>query len=140
MATYYLYITLIMSLFLRASERRVLLKVGVCYISLHAHIFIIFSSSHLHIFTSSHLHIFTHLHTSSHIFTHLLTLAPSVTVSLLLFLFSLTAAGSTDEAPQHGHHFARNEVRVSKIEVFCDFGNNPFALCVKASVCESVCL
>ena len=130
MATYYLYITLIMSLFLRASERRVLLKVGVCYISSHAHIFIIFSSSHLHIFTSSHLHIFTHL----------LTLAPSVTVSLLLFLFSLTAAGSTDEAPQHGHHFARNEVRVSKIEVFCDFGNNPFALCVKASVCESVCL
>ena len=87
--------------FPRASERRVLLKVEVCYTSSYVHIFItssshlhhifspshlhiltysssyphIFSSSHLHIFTSSHPHIFTssHLHifTSSHL--HILT-------------------------------------------------------------------
>ena len=116
--------------FLRASDRRVLLIVGVCYTSSHIHIFIftstqiILKSSHLHIFIftstqiilkSSHFHILTsaHLHTSSHIFTHLLLLAlfftsshrhiftsshflslslallPSVTVSLLLLLFSL---------------------------------------------------
>ena len=116
--------------FLRASDRRVLLIVGVCYTSSHIHIFIftstqiILKSSHLHIFIftstqiilkSSHFHILTsaHLHTSSHIFSHLLSsshlhivtsshlhiftfslslslaLLPSVTVSLLLFLFSL---------------------------------------------------
>ena len=104
--------------FPRASERRVLLKVEVCYTSSHVHILTsshlhIFTNSLLHIFTSSYLHIltssrllslhiltsshiFTHLHTASHIFTHLLSLSlslslsllPSVTVSLLLF-FSL---------------------------------------------------
>ena len=62
--------------FPRASERRVLLIVGVCYTFSHLLIFtsthIIFKSSHLHI-SSSHLRIFTstpyHLHTftSSHL-------------------------------------------------------------------------
>ena len=134
-----------------------------------------FTSSHLHIFSSSQPHIFTssqfltftssHLHTSSlsfSIFTssHLLiftsslsfSLLPSVTVSLLLFLFSLRAAGSADEAPQHGHPFARNGCQklkkncdlttsaatfshettfeCQKLMVFCEFGwsgGNPFA-------------
>ena len=57
-------------LFPRASERRVLLIVGVCYISWHLHIFSS-SSSHLHR-SSSHLHTLTsaQLHTSSlHIFS-----------------------------------------------------------------------
>ena len=57
-------------LFPRASERRVLLIVGVCQTFSHLHIF---SSSHPHIFTSSHLHIFSSSHllifTSSHIFS-----------------------------------------------------------------------
>ena len=103
----------------------------------------IFSSSHRHIFTPSYPHICTsshvhtlspaQLHTSSlsfsllHIFSsssHLLSLSPflslslallpSVTVSLLLFLFSLKAAGGADEAPRYCHPFAQNEVRVSK--------------------------
>ena len=59
--------------FLRASERRVLLKVGVCYTSSHVHIFI----------TSSHRHIVT----SSHLLSLSLALMPSVRVSLLLFSF-----------------------------------------------------
>ena len=74
--------------FPRASERRVLLIVGVCQTFSHLHIFTsshphIFTSSHLHILTSSHLQILTssHLHiTSSHllIFTsHLLIFTSS---------------------------------------------------------------
>ena len=113
--------------------------------SSHLHIFTsshlhIFTSSHLHIcnvshiFSSSHLHIFTsaifltyfHLHifSSSHLLSlpfflslslcFSLALLPSVTVSILLFLFSLQA----DKAPQYGHLFARNEVRVSKTDGF----------------------
>ena len=72
-------------LFPRASERRVLLMVGVCETSSHLHIFSsshliftylpIFSSSHPRIFTSVHLHIFfsshPHIFTSSHL--HILT-------------------------------------------------------------------
>ena len=94
--------------------------------SSHLHIFTcffflslsLFSSSHLHIFSSSHLHIFSSSHL--HIFTSSLSLSfspslpfslslslcllpSSVTVSLLLFLFSLKAAGSADEAPRSGH-------------------------------------
>ena len=85
----------------------------------------ILTCSHLHILTCSHTHIFT---SSSHLLS--LSLLPSVTVSLLLFLFCLKAAGSADEAPRYGHPFARNEVRVSKTEgflrvYFC--GGNPFA-------------
>ena len=68
--------------FPRASERRVLLIVGVCQIFSHLHIF---SSSHLHIFSSSHLHIFSsshpHIFTSSHLFifrsSHLLIFTSS---------------------------------------------------------------
>ena len=76
----------------------------------HLHIFTfslslsLFSSSHLHIFSSSHLHIFSSSHL--HIFTSSLSLCllPSFfTVSLLLFLFSLKAAGSADKAPRSGH-------------------------------------
>ena len=91
------------------------------------------TSSHLHSFSPSHPHIFTHLLSLSlsshlHIFSssHLLflsfflslSLLPSVTVSLLLFLFSLRAAGSADEAPQHGHPFARNGCQ--KLKKNCD--------------------
>ena len=97
------------------------------FTSSHLHTFtsshLSFTSSHLHIFSFSHLHIFSLSLSFSLpllIFTpfHLLSLAfslplsfflslsllPSVTVSLLLFLFSLKAA--------------RNEVRVSKAEGF----------------------
>ena len=96
----------------------------------------LFSSSHLHIFSSSHLLIFS-LSLSPSLSLSLplslcrsvslslclsvslslsLCLLPSVTVSLLLFLFSLKAAGSADEAPRSGHPFARNEVWVSKTD------------------------
>ena len=102
---------------LRASERRVLLIVGVCqtfshllifssshlfiFTSSHLHIcssshLLIFTSSHLHIFSSSHLLIFSSSHllifTSAHllIFTSLHSLLPSCSLALLLspsFLF-----------------------------------------------------
>ena len=98
--------------FPRASERRVLLIVGLCqtfshiliFTSVHLHIFssshlLIFTSSHLHICSSSHLLIFTssHLHilTSSHflIFTssHLHILPSShllIFTSVHLHIFS----------------------------------------------------
>ena len=63
-----------------ASERRVVLIVGVCQTSSHLHIFSsshphIFTSSHLHILTSSHLHIFSssHLHIFSSSHLHIFT-------------------------------------------------------------------
>ena len=89
--------------FPRASERRVLLKVEVCYTSSHLHMFtyshlLIFTSSQTHSFTSSYLHMLTsshllvflasHLHTSSHIFTqphtssHIFSLSLSPSLSL----------------------------------------------------------
>ena len=104
--------------FPRASEPRVLLKVGVCYTSSHVYIFItfshllIFTSSHLHtfkhphilsdshlhiFFSSSHLHILTsaHLHTSSLSLSFFLSLCPSLSLScrlsrsLSFFFFSV---------------------------------------------------
>ena len=81
--------------FPRAPERRVLLRVEVCYTSAHLH-------------TSSH--IFTHLHTSS--------LSLSLSLSLALCHGSLKAAGSAYDAPRYGHPFARNEVRVSETQMF----------------------
>ena len=82
--------------FPRASERRVLLIVGVCFIHLqtssHLHIFsssplLIFTSSHLHIFSSSHLFIFTSSHL--HIFSssHLLIFTFFIFTSSHLFIF-----------------------------------------------------
>ena len=65
----------------RASQRRVLLTVGVCQTFSHLHIFPshlqILTSSHPHILTSSHPHIFTssHLHICSS--SHLLILTSS---------------------------------------------------------------
>ena len=115
--------------FPRASERRVLLKMEVCY-SIHLHM-LTFSQPHM--FTYSHLHIFlpspshTHTLTSSHllIFTSSLSLSRPLSRSLSFFFFSLLvsvkAAGSADEAPRYGHLFARNEVRVSKTNDF--YGN-----------------
>ena len=96
----------------RASERRVLQIVELCYTSSYVHIFTashvhILTSSHLLVFTSSlslllslssHLHVFSssHLHSLSSSLSFSLSLSlslspslPSVTVSLLLFLFSL---------------------------------------------------
>ena len=74
-------------LFPRASERRVLLKVGVCQTFSHLHIF---SSSHLLIFTSSHLYIFTSSHllilASSH--PHILTSSHLTSSHLLIFTSS----------------------------------------------------
>ena len=110
------------SLFPRASERRVLLIVGVCQTFSHLHIFtshlqfshlLTFTSSHFHIFTSSYLHIFSsshlliftsHLHilksSHPHIFTSSHSLLPSCSLALfffLLFYFSLKARGSANE-------------------------------------------
>ena len=98
--------------FPRASERRVLLIVGVCQTFSHLHIFTshlqfshlliltsshleIFTSSHLLIFTSAHLHIFSSSHllifTSSHLHicssSHLLIFTSS---HLHIFTFSLS--------------------------------------------------
>ena len=102
--------------FPRASERRVLLIVGVCKTPSHLHIFssshllLIFSSSHLLILTSSHLLIFTssHIFSSSHLLTsshlHLLTsshlhifsshIFSSCPLALSFFSISLLKAGA----------------------------------------------
>ena len=95
---------------------------GLLYI-VHLHMFTsshphMFTYSHLLIFTASHPHIFTHLLSLSLFFYLSLSLLPSVTVSLLLFLFFLKPTGSADEAPRYGHPFARNEVPVSPTEGF----------------------
>ena len=82
--------------FPRASERRVLLIVGVCQTFSHLHIFTsshphIFTSSHLHILTSSHLQILTssHLHiTSSH---HIFSSSHLHILSCLLHLHIFTS-------------------------------------------------
>ena len=99
------------AIFPRASERRVLLIVGVCQTFSHPHIFTsshlhtfssshhIFTSSHLHIFSSSHLHILTSSH--SHIFTFSLALLLSFP---LLFFFSISllkARGSANETARN---------------------------------------
>ena len=121
--------------FPRASERRVLLIVGVCETSSHLHIFSsshlliftylpIFPSSHLHILTSSHLYILK----SSHLFTSSHSLLPSCSLALLLppsFLFLSWRRDATKCNP-----FARNEVRSPKTEVKLRFPGsrrNPFA-------------
>ena len=97
------------------------------------HLRMLISSSHLLIFTSSHLLSFFFLLSLSLFSLSLsrslsLSLALCHGLSLLLFLSSLKAAGSADEAPQHGHLFARNEVRVSKTAVNCDFGTSAATL------------
>ena len=95
----------------------------------HLHIFL---PSHTYIFTSSHLHIFSSSH--PHIFSLCLSLSlPSLSLSPLslsisLSLFSLKAAGSANEAPQYGHPFARNEVRVSKLGMFCNLTSSAATL------------
>ena len=71
-----------LTIFPRASERRVLPIVGVCISSSHLHIF---SSSHLLLFTSSHLHTFS----SSHLLTsHLLIFTSSHLHIFSLHIFS----------------------------------------------------
>jgi hypothetical protein len=106
------------------------------YSHLHLHIS---SSLRLHIFTSSHifslslalhLHIFifSYLHrpisSHFHIFSSSYLLSVSFPLSLVLcydlspsFFFFLKAAGKIDKAPRYGYPFARNEVRVAKIEI-----------------------
>ena len=94
-----------------------------------------FTSWHLLTFTYSHLQIFTssiilyHLliFTSSHLHIFSLSLLPSVTVSLLLFLFSLKAAGSADEAPRYGNPFAWGSC-VKNWECFCEFSTSAATL------------
>ena len=72
----------VLTIFPRASERRVLPIVGVCISSSHLHIF---SSSHLLLFTSSHLHTFS----SSHLLTsHLLIFTSSHLHIFSLHIFS----------------------------------------------------
>ena len=100
-------------MFLRASERRVLLKVAVCYTSSHVHIFTILTCSHTHIISSSHLHIFLPSHT--HIFTssHVLIFTSShhhICTSSHIFCFSLSLSRSSPShldifLPSHTHIF-----------------------------------
>ena len=112
-------------------------------LALHLHIFTssylhILTSSHLLIFTSSHLHILTSSHSVSLSLSPLslsLSLSSSLSLSRLslslylsLSLFSLKAAGSANEAPQYGHPFARNEVRVSKLGMFCNLTSSAATL------------
>ena len=89
----------------------------------------IFLPSHTHIFKSSHLLSSSIIFSSSHllIFTSSLSLLPSVTVSLLLFLFSLKAAGSADEAPRYGNPFAWGS-SVKNWECFCEFSTSAATL------------
>ena len=95
------------TIFPRASERRVLLIVGVRYTFSHLLIFtssrLHMPSSHIHIFTFSHLHIFTssYLHiSSSHIFasSHLLIFTSThivFTYSHLILTYHLRIFTST---------------------------------------------
>ena len=102
----------------RASERRVLLVVGVCETSSHLHIFSsshIFPSSHLHILTSSHLCIFTSSHL--HILSCSLALLLSCPLAPSFFSISLLKArGSANETPRnatlsHEMRFDRQKLR-----------------------------
>ena len=74
-----------------ASERRVLLIVGVCYIHLQtsSHL-LIFTSSHLLIFTSSHIHIFSSSHLLIFTSSHLIIFSSYIFRSshLLIFTYS----------------------------------------------------
>ena len=90
--------------FPRASERRVLLIVGVCQTFSHIHIFTwhlqVFTSSHLHIFSSSHLHILT----SSHSLLPSCSLALLLSCPLALSFFSISllkARGSANETARN---------------------------------------
>ena len=112
----YIFTKFYASFFPGASERRVLLIVGVCETSSHLHTFSsshIFPSSHLHILTSSHLCIFSSSH--SLLLSCPLALLPSC--SLLLFYFSLEGAGQCQRDATKCNPFARNEVRSPKTEV-----------------------
>ena len=128
----------------RASERRVLLKVEVCYTSSHVHMFTyshlhilkssIFLPSHTNIFTSSHLHIFTssHLHIFISSYLNIFSLSLSVSVSLSLscplsrslsfFFFSVLRPQAV---PTRRHDMATlsHEMRFEcqKLRVFCEF-------------------
>ena len=124
-------VELTVQLFPRASERMVLLIVGVCDNIFKSSHLLIFTSSHLHIFSSSHLFIFTsvHLHifSSSHlfIFTSSDSLLPSCSLALMLscplalsfFSISLLKAqGSANETARnatlsHEMRFDRPKLR-----------------------------
>ena len=100
----------------RASERRVLLIVGVCQTFSHLHILTsshhIFKSSHLLILTCSHLHIFSSSHllifTSSHL--HILTSS-----HLLIFTSShlhITSSNPHVFSSSHPHIFTFSHLRI----------------------------
>ena len=116
-------------LFPKASERRVLLLVGVCYIHLQTSSHLrIFWSSHLlifssYIFTSSHLHIFLishllilHLHifSSSHLFiltsSHLHTFTSFIFTSSHLFI--LSSSHLRIFSFSHLHIFSSSHLRI----------------------------
>ena len=107
--------------FPRASERRVLLIVGVCqtfshlqiFTSSHPHILHI-TSPNLHIFTSSHLLIFAF--SSSHL--HILSCPLALS---FFFYFSLEGAGQCQRDGTKRNPFARNDVRSPKTEVILRF-------------------
>ena len=136
--------------FSRASERRVLLIVGVCQTFSSLHLLIltsanlyICSSSHLLIFTSSHLHIFSssplHIFSSSHLLIshpHIFTSSPLVLLPSPSFLF-LSWRWGQGQCQRDGtkrNPFARNEVRSPKTEV-----KLRFLLCVNVSVSKLLC-
>ena len=117
--------------FPRASERMVLLIVGVCqtfshlhiFSSSHPHIFFIFSSSHLLIifssshlftfFTSSHSHMYTSFHPHILTFSHLFIFTSShlhiVTSSHLLIL---TSSHLRIFSSSHPHIFTSSHLHI----------------------------
>ena len=86
----------------RASERRTLLKIEVCYTSSQVHIF---TSSHVHILTYSHLHkltpshpLYLHILTSSHLPIRIFT-------SPHLHIFNTSSLSLSRSSPSDLHIF-----------------------------------
>ena len=130
--------------FPRASERSVLLIVGVCYTSSYLHIFIshlliftsrlhIFTSSHLHIFASSHLHIFTSSHIIFSSALHILT--SSLSLSCLLALLSFLPSSSFSLLPSCPLSLSLFLLPSCPLSA-CVWRS----LCVKASMCKRASL
>ena len=133
--------------FRRAFERRVLLKVVVCYTSSHVHIFI--TSSHLIIFTSSHLLIFTSSHliifTSSHLLISTSSHPHIFSASHLLIFTSSPLLISTSS---HRHIFSASLLHIfsfSHLHIFTSLHLHIFTyshphICTSSHIFSSLCL
>ena len=127
----YVWLVVCIPIFPEASERRVLLIVGVCYrfdtfTSSHLHTYtyhLHISSSHLHIFSSSHLHIctshlciFTSAHLQSCLSSHLTRLPRFLSPTSSFYLLSL-GRGRCQPGATKFNPLARNEGRSAKTAV-----------------------